>query len=131
MDDLNRRPKYATSDLMNYHYLKEIRKLLIENATDSEKALWEELRAKKTGYKFRRQHIIDNYIVDFVCLAKKLVVEIDGRIHDSKAEDDDLRTYTLNFKGFDVLRYSNEEVISNPIKVANKIKEILDNRLIK
>ena len=74
-------PGYITADLVSYKYLKEIRRGLKENYTEAEKLMWKYLQNKKTGFKIRRQHVIDNFIVDFVCLPTKLVIEIDGKIH--------------------------------------------------
>jgi len=121
-------PGYVTADLLNYKYLKEIRAVLRENYTGAEKLLWDYLRSKKTGYRIRRQHVIDNFITDFVCLSKKVVIELDGKIHLRQKEYDDLRTNTLNEKGYKVIRFTNEEVLSNPEKVAIQIKETLDAR---
>ena len=86
------------------------------------------LRNKKTGYTIRRQHIIDNFIVDFVCLPKKVIIEIDGEIHLKQKEQDELRTLTLNEKGYKVIRFKNEDVFTNAELVVSKIKEVLDNR---
>ena len=121
-------PGYVTADLLNYKYLKEIREVLRENYTEAEKLLWEYLRNKKTGYRIRRQHVIDNFITDFVCLSLKVVIEIDGKIHLQQKEYDDLRTNTLNERGYKVIWFTNEEVFSNPGYVAIQIKEILDAR---
>jgi len=121
-------PGYVTADLLNYKYLKEIREELRGNYTEAEKLLWEYLRNKKTGYRIRRQHVIDNFITDFVCLSRKVVIEIDGKIHLQQKEYDDLRTNTLNEKGYKVIRFTNEEVLSNPGYVALQIKEILNAR---
>ena len=119
---------YITADLQTYKYLKDVRQDLKENPTEAEKVIWEYLRNKKTGYKIRRQHVIDNFIVDFVCLTKKVVIEIDGGIHLQQKELDELRTNTLNEKGYRVIRFTNEEVMHNPAMIAANIKNILDNR---
>ena len=121
-------PGYVTADLLNYKYLKEIREVLRENYTEAEKLLWEYLRNKKTGYRIRKQHVIYNFITDFVCLSRKVVIEIDGKIHLQQKENDDLRTNTLNEKGYKVIRFTNEEVLTNPENVAIQIKETLDAR---
>ena len=121
-------PGYITADLQTYKYLKDVRQDLKENPTEAEKVIWEYLRNKKTGYKIRRQHVIDNFIVDFVCLPKKVVIEIDGGIHLQQKELDELRTNTLNEKGYRVIRFTNEEVMHNPAVIAASIKDILDNR---
>jgi len=121
-------PAYVTANLLNYRFLKEIRKGLKENQTDAEKVMWGYLRNKQTGYRIRRQHVVDNFIPDFVCLSKKVVIEIDGGIHLQQKEFDALRTNTLNEKGYKVIRFTNEEVFASPESVASKIKEILDSR---
>jgi len=121
-------PGYVTADLQNYKFLKEIRQCLKDKPTDAEKLIWEYLRNKKTGYKIRRQHVIDNFVVDFVCLLKKVVIEIDGEIHLQQKENDTLRTNTLNEKGYKVIRFTNKEVFADPEIVTMKIKEVLDSR---
>lgn len=127
-EQVKQRPGYVTANLYNYPYIKEIRDGLKGNQTDAEKIIWEYLRNKKTGHKIRRQHVIDNFITDFVCLPKKLVIEIDGGIHLQQKEQDELRTLTLNEKGYKVIRFTNDEVFANPIFVATQIKEVLDER---
>ena len=126
----NKVPIYNTADTFVYKYIKDARKQLIENPTEAEIILWKHLKSCKTGYKIRRQHVIDKYIVDFVCLSHKLIIEIDGPIHLRQIEEDRLRTYDLNDKGFNVIRYTNEEVFENAAMVAQKITEIL-NRISK
>ena len=121
-------PGYVTADLQNYKYIKNVRKNLKENPTEAEQLIWEYLKNKKTGYKIRRQHVIDDFITDFVCLPKKVVIEIDGGIHLLQQEQDALRTNTLNEKGYKVIRFTNDEVLANPENVALKIKEVLDSR---
>ena len=93
-----KKPGFITANLQIYKFIKVIREDLKKNPTDAEKFIWEYLRNKKTGYKIRRQHVIDNYIVDFVCLSKKVIIEIDGEIHRYQKEDDIIRTNTLNEK---------------------------------
>jgi len=124
----NKLPGYVTANLQTYKFIRDVRENLKENPTQAEKLIWEYLRNKKTGYKIRRQHVIDNFITDFVCLPKKVVIEIDGEIHLQQREYDALRTNTLNEKGYKVIRFTNAEVIANPAFVASKIKEVLDNR---
>ena len=85
---------------------------------------------KKTGFKIRRQHIIDDFITDFVCLIKKVIIEIDGGIHLQQQEHDENRTARLNDLGYDVIRFTNEEVIKNPESVALSIKTILEAKVI-
>jgi len=121
-------PGYITANPKNYGFIKDMRDSLKENPTEAENVMWEYLRNKKTGYKIRRQHIIDNFITDFVCLIKKVVIEIDGKIHLQQKEYDALRTERLNELEYEVIRFSNEEVFANPEKVALKIKGKLDEK---
>nr|GFD52405.1 hypothetical protein [Tanacetum cinerariifolium] len=92
--------------------------------TPAESRLWEELRGEKLGLQFRRQHAIDNYIVDFVCIRAKLIVEADGGIHDDpeQADYDAGRTALLQEYGFRVLRFSNEEILTNTPQVVSEIQ---------
>ena len=118
---------FHTSDKNHYHILKEKQKELKENPTEAENVAWEMLRANQLGYKFRRQHIIDNYIVDFVCLEKQLVVEIDGGYHHEpgQPEKDKEREAHLEVLGYRILRFSNEEIIAAPEKMQESIKSYL------
>ena len=127
MDSDNNKPGYITANPKNYLLIKEIRDGLKNNPTEAEKLLWLYLKNKKTGYKIRRQHIIDDFIVDFVCLNKKVVIEVDGKIHLNQKEYDELRTARLNELEFKVIRFENEEVFLNPEKVANQLKLILES----
>jgi leucyl-tRNA synthetase len=104
-----------------------MRDFLKRNPTQAEKIMWEHLRDKKTGYKIRRQHIIENFVTDFVCLTKKVVIEIDGKIHLKQKEYDEYRSNRLNDLGYDTIRFTNEEVFANATLVTQKIKDFLDN----
>jgi ATP-dependent exoDNAse (exonuclease V) beta subunit/very-short-patch-repair endonuclease len=114
----------------NYsHLLIEKAKEMRKEPTHAEKVLWMELKSKSLeDYKFRQQHLIDDYIVDFVCLKKKLVIEVDGGIHDLQKEYDEQRTSSLNEKGFKVIRFRNEEVIESISVVLEKIRQELHNQ---
>ena len=109
--DIDNTLKWNTAKSDFYYISKEIKKYLKANQTYPEKLLWRELRNKKLGHKFRRQHIIDVFIVDFVCIKKKLVVEVDGKIHLRTKEYDKARTETLSENGFWVIRFTNEKVV--------------------
>ncbi len=83
-------------------------------STDAERRLWYALRNRQiSGHKFRRQHPIGPYIVDFVCPAKKLVVELDGSQHLRSVDYDNKRTAEIAREGFRVIRFWNNEVLSN------------------
>jgi PncC family amidohydrolase len=109
---------------MVYALLKDFVAKHRNNPTEAEKFLWEIVRGRKmAGFKFRRQHIIGNYIADFVCLSEKLIIEVDGLYHqlpENMASDEE-RTKDLNRLGFEVIRFTNEQVINNTDKVINSI----------
>ncbi len=89
---------------------KELRSTLIE----AEQTLWQALSGKKLdGYKFRRQHPLGQFILDFCCLEKRFVLEVDGSIHDPQKEHDAARDAHLAIYGYTTLRLSNEEVLTN------------------
>ena len=118
--------KTASPDM--YLLLEEKAKQMRSFPTEAENAMWEMLRGKNLGAKFRRQHVIGDYIVDFVCLEKNLVIEIDGKYHDDtdQKEKDAKRTAFLNKAGFKILRYTNEEVIANSQEVLENISACLE-----
>ena len=108
-----------------YAVLEEFAKKQRKYPTEAERILWELIKSKQLGTKFRRQHIIGNYIADFANLHYHLVIEIDGGYHleDSQFVKDEYRTEKLAEKGFEVIRFSNEEVIGNPEKTLFTIKQ--------
>jgi very-short-patch-repair endonuclease len=98
--------------------VRELRK----NSTDAEKHLWHFLRAKRLkGYKFRRQHLLYPFVVDFICLEKKLVVELDGGQHAEQRHYDENRTLYLQSKGYRVLRFWNNEIFQETEAVLSEI----------
>ena len=105
----------------------EIRRELRKSSTPQEIILWSRLRRKDLGCKFRRQHSIGRYIVDFYCPVHKLVVELDGNQHndDDQKEYDKERTEYLEGLDIKVLRFWNNEVNKNLEGVILKIKEYL------
>ena len=111
---------------LNLNNAKENRK----NPTEAENILWQALRGDQLEAKFRRQHLIGDYIVDFVCLKKALVIEVDGGYHNDKQqlELDEERTLWLNQKGYKVIRFTNEEVIGHLDEVLKSISTELNER---
>lgn len=108
--------------------LKEFGRKNRKEPTPAEDLLWQNVRNNNLGNKFRRQHSIDDFIVDFVCLEKKLIVELDGEIHISQKEYDAGRTYELQEIGFKVIRFTNNEVLENISFVLDRIsKELISN----
>jgi len=100
------------------------------NATDAERLLWRHLRRKRIrGVRFRRQFRLGVYIVDFVCLPARLVVEVDGGQHDIERAHDDRRTAWLNSQRFDVVRFWNNEVTANLEGVVATIERQVIERL--
>ncbi len=84
------------------------------NSTFPEQRLWSMLRARQLGgMKFRRQHPVEPYVVDFLCASAKLVIELDGESHDGRLRYDDRRTQHLEDLGFQVLRVTNDDVLTN------------------
>jgi len=87
--------KWITANPLVYNELKEFAREMRKNPTKTESLMWEELRNDKLSVNFRRQHIIGNFIPDFVCLENKLIVEIDGSVHD--VPDNMLKTIFLMY----------------------------------
>ena len=107
--------------------MKQFARNLRRNQTDAEKRLWRSLRDRQVcGFKFRRQHIIEPYIVDFVCIEKKLIVEIDGGQHAEKVDADNERTKYLEDNGYRVIRFWNNDVLGNTDVVLDVILDKLN-----
>lgn len=119
-------PQWQTAAASGWNTLKERSKALRNNQTDAEYALWQHIRNKQLGYKFRRQQVIGFNIADFVCLDKKLIIEVDGKIHLSRKEYDDARTLELGNAGYRVIRFTNEQVFSDIEHVIREIKAALE-----
>lgn len=99
------------------------------NPTEAESFLWENIRNSSLGYKFRRQHPISDFIADFVCLKKHLIIEVDGGYHGNPEQihDDNVRSEVLYKRGFYVLRFTNDEVLQSIKYVLTRISEVLDS----
>ncbi len=117
---------YHTTDPKAWRALQDRVLEMRKNPTEAEEKLWQLLRKNLTGYHFRRQHIVGRFVVDFVCLEKSLIVEVDGDIHDCQVSEDQERTEFLSENGFRVIRFRNEEITGNLEKVREKIKEELE-----
>jgi len=118
---------YQTADPLLYSLLKEYAYRMRINPTEAESILWQQLRGKALGQPFRRQHIIGPFIADFICVPRKLILEIDGGYHqlpDQQISDEE-RTQWLEAKGYKVIRFTNEEVIVDIDSVINTIKSLL------
>jgi len=99
-------------------------KNLRKRSTDAERLLWKHLRAGQVeGLKFRRQEPIGNYIMDFVCFERRIVIEVDGGQHAEETNKDNERDRWLNGQGFKVLRLWNNEVLTNTEGVLELIRD--------
>jgi len=115
-----------------FHYgakpvIFERAQLLRKQSTEAEEKLWKRLRNRKfEGLKFRRQHPINRFVVDFYCHEKLLVVEVDGGIHNEVEvkERDDGREEELQNFGLTIIRFTNEEVLNEMDKVLGKLKTV-------
>ena len=118
---------WNTADPALYEELKEKAESMRKKPTEAESVMWQMLRGKNLDAKFRRQHIIGDYIVDFVCLDTQLVIEIDGGYHNELEQEelDRQRTNFLQSKGFSVLRFTNEEVLVNTDNTISVIRNAL------
>ncbi|RYY41113.1 MAG: endonuclease domain-containing protein [Chitinophagaceae bacterium] len=119
---------YHTSDYQLYKKRIELAKGNRKNPTPAEALLWEQLKGRRLGgYKFRRQHVTGRYIVDFACLQKLLVVEVDGEIHNEgeQPQIDRNREADLRALGFTIVRFSNEEVMGDIEDVCASILDAL------
>ena len=121
---------FETASVDRYKLLKEFAKENRRHMTDAEKVLWNILRQSECSFKFRRQHPIYDYIADFICLEKRLIIEVDGAYYcePQQQEDDQIRTDILSDMGYKVLRFTNDEVLSSPHTVLNMIKDEINNK---
>jgi PncC family amidohydrolase len=130
-DDTNKHTMFLRADPLTYGLLKEFAATHRNKPTEAENVLWNIVRSKKmAGFKFRRQHIIANYIADFACLSEQLIIEVDGLFHqlpENKISDEE-RTKDLNKLGFEVIRFSNEQVLFNTDNVVNEIVHRIKKR---
>jgi very-short-patch-repair endonuclease len=100
---------------------KELRREM----TPAEKLLWQEIRANKLGVRFRRQQVIQGFIVDFYCHKAALVIEVDGDIHDLQQEEDARREKALSELGLRIVRFRNDEVVRELSAVVGKIRKLV------
>ena len=118
---------------MQNDYQKEklaLRRKLRSNPTNAKMLMWRVLRKKQTGFRFRRQHPIGRYIVDFYCPEVRLVIEVDGDVHSLEAsvEYDEIRDEFIRAQDYEILRVTNNEVLTNMSMVFALIKDICEER---
>jgi len=112
--------------------LREHARELRRHATEAERRLWKYLRGRRlAGSRWRRQHPVGSYILDFYCHEARLAVELDGGGHDYEEQrtEDRARTETLTSQGIAVLRFWNTDVLQNPEGVVQRITEALASRV--
>jgi very-short-patch-repair endonuclease len=108
-------------------HMKERARELRKNSTIPERILWGLLRDRRlAGVKFRRQHCVGPYIVDFYCLARRLVIEVDGRSNDDRADYDQARqAYLESVAGLHVIRVGNDDILGDPESVILSVLKAL------
>jgi leucyl-tRNA synthetase len=122
-------PGYQTANKAIWERLKSNSRENRKNQTEAEELLWEQVRDRKLGYKIRRQHAVDQFIADFICLEQKLIIEVDGEIHNYQQEYDEGRTYLLEEIGYRVIRFTNNSVKENINWVCDEIAKALQSPL--
>lgn len=117
-----------SADVMEYPLLWAFAKENRNNPTEAESLLWFYLSNKQFGIRFRRQHIIGQYIADFACLEKMLIIELDGGCHSLPEQQisDEQRTANLQERGYRVIRFTNEQLFNGIDLVLTKIRNALN-----
>jgi very-short-patch-repair endonuclease len=109
------------------HEIEQAARRLRQALTPAEVKLWSALRRRQlAGLKFRCQHPVGQFILDFYCPTCKLVVEVDGKIHEQQTEYDQARTHYLQAYGYRILRFSNQQVFSDLEAVLDEIKAVAE-----
>jgi len=104
------------------HALLPFAKRMRRSSTEAEARLWWHLRAARfQRFKFRRQQPLGDYIVDFVCFERRLIIEVDGSQHLASVDEDDARTQWLQAQGFKVLRFWNDDVLRDSAYVLHEV----------
>jgi very-short-patch-repair endonuclease len=130
MANMKRQEKRWRTNPELWEKLKPIADEMRHNPTEAENELWNRLRKHQLhDFKFRRQHNIGQFIVDFYCKDARLVIEVDGPIHQYQAEEDSIRQEFLENFQLNVLRFSNEMVMNNLSEVIKQIKDSLPGTL--
>ena len=123
---------YKTAYPDRYGLLKEYARENRRNQTLAETILWDNIKDEALGVKFLRQHIIGDYIVDFLARSEGLIIEVDGAYHAERQqkENDALRTDILQRMGYSVMRFTNEQVLYDIDSVIQQIKDYFDKGII-
>ena len=118
---------WMTADSMEYELLKENARGNRKNMTEAESIFWSLVKGNLLGQRCLRQHIIGDYIVDFLFRKSKVIVEIDGGYHftEKQQTDDAVRTDWLEQQGYKVIRFTNEQVLCDTDNVINELRKVL------
>ncbi|MCR4614192.1 MAG: endonuclease domain-containing protein [Bacteroidaceae bacterium] len=119
---------FKTASPDRYALLKEFARENRKNATLAEQVLWEHIRKKALGVQFVRQHIISDFIADFAASDIGLIIEVDGGYHaeQKQVEDDGKRTEELGSLGYDVIRFTNEDILFDIDNVIEQLEKIIE-----
>lgn len=114
--------------------MKEIKKRfarqLRKDETKAEKLVWETIRNRKfRGFKFRRQHVVQGFVLDFYCQEVKLGIEIDGAVHYKRKDYDRLRQDIIESKGINVIRIKNRDILNDKSSILKKMRKSIANQL--
>ena len=110
-------------EIMTPSYVIELAKDMRHNMTEAEERLWSAINKRQiNGLKFRRQHPINRYILDFYCYEKQLAIEVDGEVHRKQKDNDNYRDEFLKSIGIRTIRIHNKEIMNNLNAVIEKIK---------
>lgn len=123
--------KWQTANILDYNLLKGNAQANRSNMTEAESALWQMAKGNGLGQKCRRQYVIGDYIVDFFFRQSMLIVEIDGGYHftEEQQEEDKARQDWLEQQGYQVLRFTNEQVLVDTDNTINEIRKHLNNKI--
>ena len=121
---------FKPADRHNWAILKDMSRENRKNKTEAEDILWRWVRNNQLGYKVRRQHVINGFIIDYAFLNQKVLVEVDGGYHNDEEQKkyDEARAAFLTESGYTILRFTNEETTTDILKVTGAIKKILDEK---
>lgn len=123
----NNKPQVWSTSPELWEKLRPLARQKRKKPTEAENVLWQCLRNRQLwGFKFRRQHSIERFIVDFYCAESGLVLEVDGPIHDYQPEEDKIREVFIESQKLKILRFSNERVLNNIQDVIDKISNALN-----
>ncbi len=104
---------------------RELARSMRKGSTEAEQLLWERLRAKRLGWKFRRQHPIARFVVYFYCVERGVAIEVDGAVHDSPETEDRARQAYLEERGIRFLRFANKAILQHIDRVLSDIVSML------